>query len=82
MIRGSGSWLVLDGPRSVAVRLRHVKHCIGCGGSPIATLRVTRSGFSVGQEWEHSPECPTLKCGHGVDLKLACRACEEQNFVG
>jgi hypothetical protein len=79
VIRGSDSWLVLDGPRAVAVRIASRPRCTGCGGAALATLQVTRRGYSCGTDYEHAPECPALACHHGVSFIDECKQCEQED---
>ena len=62
-----------------------MKSCEKCGGPHVATFSVGRTGYSCGSGHKCAPECPTLRCAHGVLWAEDCPACdavEELNYHG
>ena len=50
--------------------------CSHCGQPEGVILNVSETGFSCGSGHEHEPECPALRCPHGVVWLEECPTCE------
>jgi hypothetical protein len=51
--------------------------CKTCGGVEGVRLSVGEGGYAVTSEFEHKPECPALRCPHGVPWRDDCTKCNE-----
>ena len=56
--------------------------CEECGGPCGVTLDVGTTGYSVGDDYQHTAECSTTKCKHGVPWADECDKCEEMPDMG
>ena len=59
--------------------------CPHCRQPEGVVLEVTDTGFMCGTGFEHEPECPALRCPHGVPWQDDCGYCDaeredEDNF--
>lgn len=50
--------------------------CPRCGGSFIFAVDISDTGGSFCDSYDHKPECPVLRCPHGVLWVEDCRQCE------
>lgn len=60
----------------------NMKPCEKCGGPHVATFSVGKSGYSCGSGHKCLPECPTLRCAHGVLWAEVCETCEDEQALG
>lgn len=51
------------------------KPCPDCGQPEGVQLNISSTGYSVGSGFEHKPECPQLRCIHGVLWADDCDTC-------
>lgn len=56
--------------------------CPTCRQPEGVILDVGVSGFMVSSGYEHLPECPALRCPHGVRWQEDCAACDENAVPG
>jgi len=49
--------------------------CATCGQPEGVMLDVSATGFAVTSGFEHLPECPALRCEHGVPWQDDCPTC-------
>lgn len=52
--------------------------CADCQQPEGVQLNVDATGFSVGSGFEHKPECPRLRCEHGVLWQDDCAQCADR----
>lgn len=50
--------------------------CPGCQQPEGVVLHIGYRGYSVTSGFEHKPECPALRCPHGVLWINECSTCE------
>lgn len=50
--------------------------CPDCGQPEGVDLNVSTTGYSVTSNYQHKPECPQLRCPHGVLWIEDCAVCE------
>lgn len=60
-------------------KLPKAERCRGCGGMQSARFEVWASGYSAGTDFEHDPDCPKLRCEHGVLWTGDCSQCDNQS---
>ncbi len=74
------SALKIIGPVDVLVLDSRRGPCPACGGSFAWSLEAGNGGASFGDTFDHKPECPKLRCEHGVPWEQGCDACGEEEF--
>lgn len=53
--------------------------CKACSAPALVVLNLSLGGgYSVGTDFDHAPECPELRCPHGVLWELTCDTCEDE----
>lgn len=63
-------------PGDYYVIVPEMRPCEKCGGPHVATFSARSSGYSCGSGHKHTPECPTLRCSHGILFSEPCPACD------
>lgn len=56
--------------------------CKDCGQPEGVKLHVATGGYSVTSGYEHKPDCPQLRCPHGVLWVEDCEKCDLQVLIG
>lgn len=51
--------------------------CPECGQPEGVDLHISHGGYSVGGGIQHKPECPRLRCSHGVPWQEDCARCAD-----
>jgi hypothetical protein len=52
--------------------------CKDCGAPEGVALNLSPTGYSVGSDYEHKPQCPALRCKHGLSWMVDCADCEAE----
>ena len=52
------------------------ENCKDCNGIEVAVLTAGNGGWSATARHNHKPECPRLKCPHGIHWMEECYQCE------
>lgn len=56
-----------------------MQQCRDCGGVYQAIFKVWGTGYSAGAAHKHAPDCPQLRCSHGVLWADDCDACDAES---